>query len=87
MSKTRSRRNKSKNNFFKSVKRSTAKALPVIKTSLKNVGTKVKEVALPAVNKGLETVYNGLSVGVNMGIKGVKSGYHQLSKKRRKRRR
>ena len=87
MSKSRSRRNKSKNNFLKSVKRTTAKALPVIKTSLKDVGTKVKQVALPAVNKGLETVYNGLAVGVNMGIKGVKSGYNQLSKKRRKSRR
>jgi hypothetical protein len=83
---SKSRSNRSKNNFFRSVKRGTAKALPVIKTSLKKVGTSVKEVALPAVNKGLETVYNGLSVGVNMGIKGVKSGYDKLSKKRRKNR-
>lgn len=81
MSKSRSR---SKNNFMKSVKRTTTNALPVIKTSLKKVGTTVEEVALPAVNKGLETVYDGLSMGVNMGINGVKSGYNQISKKRRK---
>jgi hypothetical protein len=82
--KSRSSRSKSKNNFMKSVKRTTTKALPVIKTSLKKVGTTVEEVALPAVNKGLETVYDGLSMGVSMGIKGVKSGYNHLSKKRRK---
>jgi hypothetical protein len=84
MAKSRSRRKTSKSKLLNSIKRNTTKALPVIKTSLKRVGTTVKDVALPAVNKGLETVYDGLSVGVNMGIKGVKSGYNQLSKKRGK---
>jgi hypothetical protein len=75
-----------RSNYLRGIKRGTTKALPVIKNSLKNIGTTVKKVALPAVNKGLETVYKGLSIGVNMGIKGATKGYKKLSRGTRRRR-
>jgi hypothetical protein len=80
----RSRRRRGKRNLFKTIKRKTSKAVPVIKTTFKKVGTTVEQVALPAINKGLETVYNGLSTGLDMGVEGVKKGYKHLSKKNKR---
>jgi hypothetical protein len=72
MSKTRSKSKKS--SVFKSFKKKTSKAVPIVKNGLKSVGATVKNVAIksaPTFNKGLEGVYGALATGFDMGIKGV----------------
>jgi hypothetical protein len=71
---------------MKSLKKTTSKAVPMVKYGLKSVGSTVKTVAIksaPTVNKGLEGVYGALATGFNMGIKGVSKGVSRMTKKRR----
>ena len=91
MRKTRrnkSRTNKSKtSNIFKKIKKTSTKAIPVVKSAvpvvksgLKTVGSTVKTVAIksaPTINKGLAGIYGTLATGFNMGVK-------QLTKTKRK---
>ena len=94
----KSRKNVYKNNkgkkgktagILKSVKNTTYKAIPVVKTSLKKVGSTVKTVAIksaPAINKGIEGIYGTLATGFDLGVKGVEKGYSTVSKMSKKRR-
>jgi hypothetical protein len=82
----KSRSLKKPSNLFKKIKKTTSKAVPIVKTGLKQVGTTVKNVAVksaPIVNKGLEGVYGVLATSVDMGIKGIKHVSKGVSKKKR----
>lgn len=84
MTKLRSKSRKS--GIVKSLKKSTSKAVPMVKSGLKTVGATVKTVAIksaPTVNKGLEGVYGALATGFDMGLKGVSKGYSKMTKKSR----
>ena len=81
---TKSRKSK-KSNILKGLKKTTSKAVPIVESGLKSVGSTVKTVAIksaPTVNKGLEGVYGALATGFDMGIKGVKKGVSKMTKKR-----
>ena len=82
----KSRKNRSIKNktskFLKTIGKTTKKAIPVIKSGLKTIGTK----AAPVVKKGAETVYGALKTGFDLGINGMKS-LAKSAKKSRKRRR
>ena len=80
-SKNRSIKNKT-SKFFKTIGKTTKKAVPVIRSGLKTIGTK----AVPIVEKGAETVYGALKTGFNLGINSIKS-LTKSAKKSRKRRR
>jgi len=78
-----------KSSILKGLKKTTSKAVPIVKSGLKSVGSTVKNVAIksaPTFNKGLEGVYGALATGFNMGIKGVKKGVSGVSKMTKKRR-
>ena len=84
--KNRRTRRYKKSNLFKNVKNTTARALPIVESGLKNVGSSVKNVAVksaPYVEKGISGVYDTLATGFDMGIKGVKK-IAKSSKKHRK---
>jgi hypothetical protein len=75
-----------KSSILKGLKKTTSKAVPIVESGLKSVGSTVKNVAIksaPTVNKGLEGVYGALATGFDMGIKGVKKGVSKMTKKRR----
>jgi len=79
-----------KYSILKGLKKTTSKAVPIVESGLKSVGSTVKTVAIksaPTVNKGLEGVYGALATGFDMGIKGVKKGVSSVSKMTKKRRR
>jgi hypothetical protein len=86
-------KSRSKSGIMKSLKKTTSKAVPMVKSGLKSVGSTVKTVAIksaPTVNKGLGEVYGALATGFDMGIKGVskmtkKSRSSKRSSKRSKR--
>ena len=83
---TKSRSKSKKSGVLKGLKKTTSKAVPVVKNGLKSVGTTVKTVAIksaPTVNKGLEGVYGALATGFDMGIKGVSKGVSKMTKKSR----
>ena len=83
---TKSRGKSKKSGVLKGLKKTTSKAVPIIKNGLKSVGATVKTVAIksaPTVNRGLESVYGALATGFDMGIKGVTKGVSKMSKKRR----
>ena len=89
----KSRKNRSIKNktskFFKTIGKTTKKAVPIVKSGLKSVGSTVKNVAIksaPTVNKGLEGVYGALATGFDMGIKGVSKGVKTVSKMSKKNR-
>jgi hypothetical protein len=87
---TKSRSKSKKSGVLKGLKKTTAKAVPIVKNGLKSVGATVKTVAIksaPTVNKGLESVYGTLATGFDMGIKGVTKEVSKMSKKRRSSRR
>ena len=57
--------------------------IPVMKSSLKKVGTTVKNVtkkASPLVNKGLESAYGTLASTFDMGVKGVGKVVSKMNK-------
>lgn len=83
---TKSRSKSRKSGIMKSLKKTTTKAVPIVKSGLKTVGSTVKTVAIksaPTVNKGLEGVYGALATGFDMGVKGVSKGVSKMSKKMR----
>ena len=83
---TKSRSKSKKSSLFKGLKKTTSKAVPMVKNGLKSVGATVKNVAIksaPTVNKGLEGVYGALATGFDMGIKGVTKGVSKMTKKSR----
>jgi hypothetical protein len=79
----KSSRSSKKSGLFKGFKNTTSRAVPMLKTGLKSVGSTVKNVAVksvPTVNKGLEGVYGAMATGFNMGIKGVTGVTKGISK-------
>jgi len=82
----KSRKNRSIKNktskFFKTIGKTTKKAVPVIKSGLKTIGTK----AAPIVKKGAEDVYGALKTGFDLGVNGIKSLAKSVKKSRKKRR-
>lgn len=85
--KSRSSHKLRKSSLFKGLKKTTSKAVPMVKSGLKSVGSTVKTVAIksaPTVNKGLEGVYGALATGFDMGIKGVSKGVSTVSKMSKK---
>jgi len=88
MTKSHRRRSSKKSSIFKGLKKTTTKAVPMVKSGLKSVGSTVKSVAIksaPTVNKGLEGVYGALATGFDMGIKGVSKGVSTVSSMTKKR--
>ena len=76
-------RSSRKSGLLKSFNNTSSKAVPMVKSGLKSVGSTVKSVAIksaPTVNKGLEGVYGALATGFDMGIKGVNKGVSSISK-------
>ena len=60
---------------MKTLKRTTARALPVVDNGLKTVGMATKGVvkkSIPIVEKGVSAVYGTMATGFDLGIKGVK---------------
>ena len=78
--KNRSIKNKT-NKFLKTIGKTTKKAVPVIKSGLKTIGTK----ATPIVKKGAEDVYGALKTGFDLGVNGIKK-LAKSAKKSKKRR-
>jgi hypothetical protein len=77
-----------KGNIFKSIGSTTSKAVPMVTSGLKKVGSSVVNVTkktVPIVEKGVGAIYNTLASGFDLGIKGVKKGINFVkpSKKRR----
>lgn len=84
---TKSRSKSKKSGIMKRLKKTTSKAVPMVKSGLKSVGATVKNVAIksaPTVNKGLEGVYGALATGFDMGVKGVSKGISTVSKMSKK---
>jgi hypothetical protein len=72
MAKTR----KNRNNLLKKISKTTQKSIPLVNKGLNKVGHLAKDVAnksVPIVNKGVTTVFDTLSKGFNLGLKGVKN--------------
>ena len=87
MANSRSNRSNSKS-IFKSIKRTTVTALPVVNKGLTTVGTTAKNVAsasIPVVEKGVSVVYGTMATGFDLGLKGAKTVAKGISKKRRNR--
>ena len=85
---THKSRSSRKSGLLKSLKKTSSKAVPIVKSGLKSVGSTVKTVAIksaPTVNKGLEGVYGALATGFDMGIKGISKGVSKMTKKTRTR--
>ena len=84
MPKTRSHKRyhkhkRSNRGFFKNLKRTTSKAIPIVASGLKMVGKNVKNITIkskPFVEKGLGTVYKSVLTGFDLGVKGIKKGIH-----------
>jgi hypothetical protein len=95
MSKTRTHRRrhhkskKSSRSFFKKLRRTTGRAIPVVASGLKRVGSDVKTITMkskPAVERGLSTIYNTVFSGLDLGVKGVKKGIRVVTNKTRRHR-
>ena len=79
---------KSRSSVMKSIKNTANKALPVVDTGLKTVGTTAKNVAdasIPVIEKGVSVVYGTMATGLDLGVKGAKTIAKGVSKSRRSR--
>ena len=92
MAKTKShkyhKKSSSKNGFFKKLKKTTSKAIPVVTTGLKKIGSTVKNVTMkskPTIEKGLGAIYKTVLSGFDLGVKGVNKGINMLSSKKSRR--
>jgi hypothetical protein len=88
MAKTKSRKytKKSKRGLLKNITRTTAKAIPMVTSGLKTVGSEVVKVtkkATPVVEKGVGTIYGALTSGFNLGVKGIKKGVSFVTKSKK----
>jgi hypothetical protein len=80
--KTYHKKKQHKSNLFRNIRKTTAKAIPVVASGLKNVGSTVQNVAVksaPVVEKGIGSVYGTLASGFDLGIKGVKKGLSMVT--------
>ena len=79
---TKSRKNVS----LKKIKKSTLKVLPVVNKGLEKIGKTSKNVIVksrPYLEKGVSVVYDTLSTGFDLGIKGAKSIANKMQKSRK----
>ena len=89
MTKNRSRKNyhkKTKIGLFKNLKKTTSRAIPIVASGLKKVGTNVKNITMkskPVVEKGLGVLYKSVMSGLDFGLKGIKRGVHVIKSKTR----
>ena len=92
MSKSRRnfRRSRKYSNLFNKMKKTSKNMIPVVKSTLKVVGTTVKNVAVesePVIKKGLAKVYNFMETGVKYtsnAFKKTRRRTHKKSIKNRK---
>ena len=76
MYKSRSRKSKRSN-------KNSKKPIRMVTSGLKRVGSTVVNVtkgAVPMVEKGVGTIYDTLTSGFNLGVKGVKKGINFVGK-------
>jgi hypothetical protein len=83
---------KSKKNLYRSLKKTTKRAIPIVASGIKTVGktsVKVVKKSAPIVEKGVGAVYGVLAEGFDMGVKGLKktASVMKQSRKTRKHRR
>jgi hypothetical protein len=77
-------------NFIKKIKSTSKKALPVVETGLKRVGTTAKVVASkskPVLEKGLSGIYGALATGFDIGLNKIKVRENKTYKKTKRSRR
>jgi hypothetical protein len=84
------RKNKktTKRNIFKSIRTTTSKAVPMVTSGLKKVGSTVVNVTkktAPIIEKGVGAIYNTLASGFDLGVKGVKKGIKFVNQSKKKR--
>ena len=80
---------KSSRGFFKKLRRTTGRAIPVVASGLKRVGSNVKTITMkskPTVEKGLGAIYKTVLSGFDLGVKGVKKGINIVKNKTRRHR-
>jgi hypothetical protein len=89
--KTRKHSNKKTNRgFLKNLKKTTTRAIPIVASGLKKVGTGVKTITMkskPVIEKGLGMIYKTVASGFDLGVKGIKKGIHVIKNKSSKTRR
>jgi hypothetical protein len=90
MSKTRkslhryNKNKKSNKNFLRKFRKTTARAIPIVASGLKKVGSSVKNITMksrPLVEKGLGVLYNSVMTGFDLGVKGIKKGVNVIKSK------
>jgi hypothetical protein len=80
---------KSRSRKYSRSKKSSKNSIHMVTSGLKKVGSTVVNVtktAVPVVEKGVGVIYDTLSSGFNLGVKGVKKGINFVSKKSKKNR-
>jgi hypothetical protein len=74
----RNHKNKRTNRgLFKKIKRTTGRAIPVVASGLRRLGSNVKNVTMktkPVVENSLGTIYKTVLSGFDLGVKGIKKG-------------
>jgi hypothetical protein len=92
MAKSHRRRRSTKrrgSKLMKTIRRDARKALPVVASGLKTVGSVAKNTAVasvPIAEKGVSTVYGTLAEGFDLGVKGVSKSVKNISKLRNRNR-
>jgi hypothetical protein len=75
---------KSNRGFLKKINKTTRRAIPVVASGLKTVGSSVKNITIksrPVVEKGLGAIYKTVLSGFDLGLKGIKKGIHVIKSK------
>ena len=70
-----SKSHKNRKSIIRTIRNTGKKALPVVSSGLKTVGSTAKNVAMktaPVVEKGVSVVYGTLEKGLELGVKGTK---------------
>jgi hypothetical protein len=92
---TRKNNRRGKKSLLNKFSRNATRAIPVIASGIKNVGSDVVKITAksrPKIEKGLGSIYEGVLTGFDLGVKGLKKGVSVVtnaasSKTRRNRRR
>ncbi len=86
MSKSRKNtRRRSKSGFFNKVKKTSKRAIPVVKSGLNKVGNTVKDVAVksePVIKEGLGKLYSFMETGVQYTSNAIKKGMRKTRKRK-----
>jgi hypothetical protein len=75
---------RTKRGFFKKFRKTTNRAIPVVTSGLKTIGSSVKNVTVksrPVVENSLGTIYKTVLSGFDLGVKGIKKGFHFIKNK------